>query len=977
MFKKVIILVLFFFFYSGTGYAFKPETFVSFVHLIDSTEPVSLQKIKLTYQTSTHSATVNDWLLTSKVLNDATGSAYLKTLLSQDNFQTLGLFLIPESKPLDKMTIDERIVEVDHQFDKFFSVFGFYPKVVSAQVMDTQSLNYLQKKFGLQSFVFLPGQHPQVPSGAGGYENSPYIASNKNFFLPSSSRKNRNSVAVVEAQYLNQDNFKQKIDFASQKKFNEFTQITFWTDPSEETDDYINGLKKVYLDLKSLSDKYSLNQKSLAVFSDWFLNRYPESTPAFYFTSGGDHTYQSPWYKIKFAQKDNTLKFENMTVYDQNYYDPSFVVPNPGEPGVQTLPQSNLSHLPNIALEDNLYFSHLKNFDFWKMSLKNVSQEIALEPDKLEFVNIDPSIQSDSLLTATKKDNQTSITFNFLNRQKNISNVILVLFFAGILFYYVLKKKISSHLVLGFSLVIIANLVNFRSGSLFPFGLGFWGPHGHDAIFHLSLIEKFASQPLNLAHPQVSGQAITNYHLFFDYFSGLVVKFTSITPTDLYFRIFPVVAGFLIVFLLDKIMSNLSLSKFQKVLAYILVFFGSSFGYLVRLVQNHDYLTGESAFWANQSLSMFLNPPFLLSVVFLLAFLIIYQKNQKKTIDYLVLIIFGGLLAQIKVYAFILLCLALFFNQSYILSLAVGIFGLMLNLPFAKLSTLPFYFNPLWFSRAMFESADRVYFESIATAWQVFEFSGQYTKIIIISLAALIVFLIGNLGVRVFGFYHLLQSKSQNKLDSLIRYIVVISIMLPLLITQSINPWNSIQFMYYGLFFLGVYTAVTISKNYLFCVIIIFVGTFGSFGTLRDYLTTTSSSRVSHQELLGLNILRNQPKGLVLSPAYKQRSVLFAPVPMYDYTSTAYISALTGQPEYLADTINLDITGINYQDKLKNVQRFYNTTDLVWAKEFLREENISYIIETPLQVLKLEPSQLNLESLHGGGEIKIYKVSTR
>lgn len=974
MFKRIIIIFAFLFLYNNqVAQAFKPETFVSIVHLVDGATPESLQNIKLTYQASTPSAIFNDWLLTTSVLNSSTVSGYFNDLLSQDQRQSVGLFLVPQKQPLDKMTIEERKAEIDTQFESFFSVFGFYPQVISASVIDTQSLNYLQKKYGLLSFVFLPGQHPEIPSNVGGFENAPYIASNKNFFLPSSSSQSRNSVVITEANYLNK-NFLEFVDFVSQKKFNEFTQITFWTNPSEQKLEDISLLKKIYSELKSVSDKYSLNQKNIAAFSDWYLNRYPESTPAFYFTKNGEHTYQSPWYSISFTQTDETLTLKKLTVFDQNYADPSFVIPNPGTSGVQVLPQIDLSKISPISLNDNLFFSHLKNFEYWKMSLKNISQEIVLEPNRIKFVNIDPKIESNNLLTVTQKNNETLITFNYLNKSTRAYGTYLLLLIIGLTLYLFLKKKPPKHLVVGLALVLVANLVNVRSGTLFNFGLGFWGPHGHDAIFHLSLIEKFAQEPLSLSHPQISGQNITNYHLFFDYLSGLIVRFTGISSLDLYFRFFPIITGVLMVVLLDKVMNILRLSSLQKIYGFTLVFFGSSLGFVFRLFQNHDYLTGESAFWSNQSLSMFLNPPYLISVLFLLAFLILFSKTSKTKFTYLALIVLGGFLAQVKVYAFVLLCLALFFSKNFVLSFFVGLVGLIINLPFAKLGGSPFVFNPLWFPRSMFESADRVYLESIASAWQVFEATGQFGKVILLSLFALVVYLIGNLGVRVFGLYFTLKTKAINDTDHLLRYFVLFSLVLPLIVTQTVNPWNSIQFMYYGLFILGIYTAKSLPKNLIVAITIIALGIFGSFGTLRDYLTQNSSSRISHQELLALNKLKEQPKGIVLSPLHNQRSLLYAPVPLYDYISTAYVSALTGQSEYLSDTINLDITGINYQERSKNVQRFYNTTDQVWAKEFLLKENIRYIIETPLKQMRIAPASLGLEVVHQGGETNIYKL---
>ncbi len=975
MSKKIIALFTFLFLiFASPSYAFKPETFVSVVHLVNSDDITTLQNIKLAYQSSTPSAIFNDWLLTSQTIKSSTVSAYFQELLKKDKLQSVGLFIEPEEMPLDKMTVEKRKIEIDSQLNEYFKVFGNYPKFVSAPTMDTQSLNYLQKKYGILSFVFLPGQHPEIPSNAGGYLLAPFIASNKNFFLPSASTKDRSSVVVTEAHYLAQNSLIPNIEIASQKQFNEFTQITFWTNLSEEKEVYLKNLKQIYHQIKSVSDKYSLNQKSLADFSDWYLNRYPESTPAFYFRDGLDHIYQSPQYRLGLGQGDKQLLLKKLYIYPENLYDPSYSTENPGESGVFSIPTIDLYEFGNISLHDDLYFSRLKNFDYWKMSLKNEKEELVLDSQSITFKGINTPAVRNSFLKVENSDSQT--TWTPIIRENKISFgtiVFLSIFVVGIAF--ILKKNKTKPPYFGLVLVVIASLISIRSGQVYPFGRGFWGPHGHDALFHLSLIQKFVNEPLNLSHPQISGLVISNYHLFFDYISALIISVFRLDIIDYYFIYFPLISGTLIVFLLDKLLENFKYTKLQKNLAFLLVFFGSSLGFLVRFFQNHDYLSGESAFWSNQSLSMFLNPPFILSLIILLFFLNRFHNRRSTIYDLFYLSLVGGILAQTKVYAFILLVLGLYLNRQLVLGTLVGVIGGLVSLPFSSLGGSPFAFNPLWFVRSMFESADRFYISSVASSWQVFEATGSFPKIFILSLIGLLIFVVGNFGVRLLGLIYILKTTPENNTDSLIRKIIFLSLLLPLTLTQSVNPWNSIQFLYYGLFFLGVYTVKMLPKNLVFMSLLMLVGIFGSVGTIRDYLTKNSSSRVSHIESIALSTLKGQTPGIVLSPLHGGRSVLSAPQPLYDYVSTSYISALTGKQEFLSDTINLDITGVDYNSKKVEVMRFYNTNDIVWAKQFLQKNNISYVYETPIKKLTISPSDLGLMPLFISGEVNLYKVS--
>ena len=206
----------------------------------------------------------------------------------------------------------------------------------------------------------------------------------------------------------------------------------------------------------------------------------------------------------------------------------------------------------------------------------------------------------------------------------------------------------------------------------------------------------------------------------------------------------------------------------------------------------------------------------------------------------------------------------------------------------------------------------------------------------------------------------------------------LLGLILPILFIQNVNPWNTIQFMYYSLFFLGIFTAKYVYKFKIYILIpFLILAVITSIGTLKDYTGYFSSSRLGYTELLALDKLKDQPEGIVLSPLYyypRARNI-YAPKPLYSYVSTAYISALSGQPEFLSDTINLDITGLDYLTRARDIQRFYNTMDKQWGIDFLTKNKISYVYETPLQKLKLAPFDLKLTKIFDSGEINIYKFN--
>ena len=68
-------------------------------------------------------------------------------------------------------------------------------------------------------------------------------------------------------------------------------------------------------------------------------------------------------------------------------------------------------------------------------------------------------------------------------------------------------------------------------------GAGFWGPNGHDGIWHIALAESLSRG--NLGIPTFAGGAIKNYHIGFDLLLALFHKITFIPINNLYFQILP------------------------------------------------------------------------------------------------------------------------------------------------------------------------------------------------------------------------------------------------------------------------------------------------------------------------------------------------------------------------------------------------------------------------------------------------------
>src|SRR3989339_1589699 len=179
-----------------------------------------------------------------------------------------------------------------------------------------------------------------------------------------------------------------------------------------------------------------------------------------------------------------------------------------------------------------------------------------------------------------------------------------------------------------FSLIIMGSvswsLVMVKSGLGYDYGLGFWGPNGHDGVWHMALVSSLARGSLDM--PVFAGEALQNYHLGFSFVLAFLHKITTISVGTLYFQILPPILALLLGLLVYKFVMVWRLSKSEALWSTFFVYFGGSFGWLVELLRT-GRLGGESLFWSQQAVSTLINPPFALSLVIVLLGLIVISRS--------------------------------------------------------------------------------------------------------------------------------------------------------------------------------------------------------------------------------------------------------------------------------------------------------------------------------------------------------------
>lgn len=555
------------------------------------------------------------------------------------------------------------------------------------------------------------------------------------------------------------------------------------------------------------------------------------------------------------------------------------------------------------------------------------------------------------------------------------------------------KIKFWPIFIIIFSTVFFA-LTMFRSGLKYQFGLGFWGPNGHDAIWHLSLINQLKQQ-IPPQNPVFSGSILENYHWGFDFFVALISNLTTINTSFLYFQLLPILFSLLIGFLSFKLAFLITKNNITSIFFVILNYFAGSFGWIYTLLKNHQ-IGGESLFWSMQGVSTLLNPPFALSLILILTGLILWYKYHfSNSIKMAILIgLIFGLLSGIKVYAGILIGLALslywffntisskkFFGFNFVVCLTTGLVSLLILTALGILNGNQLLeFKPFWFINSMIESIDKFYWPKLAS----FRFNQTNVLIsIILEIILISIFLIGNLGTRFLAFFTFLSKvikKNLNNFDKLIAFIFIFSFAIPLLFIQKGTAWNTIQFFYYFLFFANFYLAQFFSNLWLrhkiFTLFLLFFSCITSISTLKDYFGNPPPSSLPNSEIEALNFLKNQENGFVLTYPYDKykKNKIATPIPLYAYETTAYVSAFSHKQTFLEDEMNLSITGFDWQSRRMEEEKFFSSIDPYFTRGFLINNKIKYIYLVNDQSFSLNTFDLQIDEIFQNSQVRIYKT---
>lgn len=515
-----------------------------------------------------------------------------------------------------------------------------------------------------------------------------------------------------------------------------------------------------------------------------------------------------------------------------------------------------------------------------------------------------------------------------------------------------------------------------KSGTSIGTGIGFWGPNGHDGIWHLALINQI-SNPFVINMPIFSGEILKNYHPFFDVIISYISKISLISPSVILFQIFPIISTIIYLWLSFKIGKLLTKSQNGGIILMILNTINNSFGWAVSFIKNRNF-EGESLFWAMQSPSNQLNPPYILSIILILTLIYILLSNQSKLsksniiLISLILILLPIIKAYSAVPAYIIFILYIIHTKKYFKVFITSIIiALILFLQFNKNSSSLLIWQPFWFIKSLFESTDKLYFSRFANLA-----SATLPKQIIFYAIGLPIFIFGNFAFRLLGITELFIKSWFYK--SLLLSIIILTL-IPLFFIQSGTSWNTIQFLYYAIFLANIPLTIYLAKkNIIIAIIIITVQLLPLFASFPQYLGKNPPAYIPNDELICLKYLKNQSRSIVLTYPYDPYIIdkSITPVPLYAYATTSYVSAFSGQITYLEDEMNLGNSGYNWQSRRHDSEKFFKQENEFQDRGFLLNNKIDYIYLTGPQIskAKLNTKSLDLKTVYQNDSCQIFKV---
>lgn len=571
-----------------------------------------------------------------------------------------------------------------------------------------------------------------------------------------------------------------------------------------------------------------------------------------------------------------------------------------------------------------------------------------------------------------------------------------------------IKKIFSvfSLILLTGTLVLVS--VNAFSGLNYPQGILFWSAHGHDGIWHIALIEQMKRENFPFTNPEYAGAKLQNYHFFIDLLMSEITRILHFSALDLYFRLIPVLLSILLGLASFSFVRRWSGSLISGLWSMVFVFFIGNFGFIVTLLRNGN-LNGESVFWIPQLFSVQGNPPQAAAVVIMtvLAYCALAFLRDKERKYLIPIVILGSTLVEFKVYAGVVLFGALFIVGVYELLLkrslwTMGLFMAtlipagLISLPNASSAGSYLIFEPWWFIRTMVVATDKLNWMDLELRRQTYLFEHNIKRVIQLELTAFLIYVIGNLGVRIIGVVQAIKMLFMKKMigdsfDLFFLTSILLSFGIPLIFLQKGVAYNIIQTSQYSLLFLGFLSALTIGEmltkmknkwvTVSLSVVVIILGIPTQIGLLWDFYSRAPIAIIENTQIESLKFLKKNSlaSDIILTfpfDKYRKDKYSSLPLPINVWSDTGYVSAISSRNVLITDQEQLAIMGYEIDELFKERQEAFASKDYRVVNNFLEKHKINYVYLEKGEDFSTDSAKLNVETIYNKNDSKIFKVKS-
>lgn len=478
--KILYFLIIFLSFFTQPIYAQEKNNLTTnqFITIVNPVRISAYSKDSNASLTTQYSAVykrglVATWLFNYDVISDHEMVSVAKRM---DSSQELGLFLEVTPKYaseagviynktdswhrsnsvfLSGYTQEDRIKLIDKVFEEFKRIFGYYPKSVGAWWIDSYSLDYMQKKYGILANLTVADQFDTDGYQIWGQPWSvPFYPSKIHSGIPAQSINSKLDLVTIQwaardplngygrgpaSLYSTQDYhkieyFQKLVNLYAKSHNNKFGQITVGLEgdfpPNSYGDD--SFFTKQLDVVKVEKQRGSINIVTMKDFSNWYRSNFPVlstvqiiQTDDFLGKRIKTIWYNSPNFRINiiydYDTKETTIR--DFRTYHDNFQEPYYISPNrdlnlsinlPSQIDSASNPNEVwkvfAEELENIDVEDTILTLNYKHSSQIKFTKERIEIFGDIKSMPKEVVN---SSQMNINLSEKKLDINTKIKWNY------------------------------------------------------------------------------------------------------------------------------------------------------------------------------------------------------------------------------------------------------------------------------------------------------------------------------------------------------------------------------------------------------------------------------------------------------------------------------------------------------------------------------------------------------------------------------------